>query len=174
MDGDGSAKPFELGPQAQRTGDGVEALPRTADERPATGHLEGIDDEGRVLFRPEGHLGAPFPVAIGVPLTDAALIEAASRKARAVVLVARDPEQRVVLVGLVRDRVQTSSLRGAAIDASLDGETVRLEAAQRIELVCGKASIILEADGHVTISGTHVVSASRGPNKIKGSTVTLN
>src|SRR5262249_37333748 len=33
---------------------------------PRTGHLAGVDEEGRLLFRPEGHEGPPFPVAIGV------------------------------------------------------------------------------------------------------------
>jgi hypothetical protein len=146
--------------------------PETA-SRPITGHLAGIDDEGRILFVREG-AREPVPVAIGVPLSDSALVDAARRGARAIVARTADPLERLVLVGLVRERVKVDVAQRGGLDASLDGETVRLEAAERIELVCGKASIVLEADGHVTISGTHVVSASRGPNKIKGTTVTLN
>ena len=159
-------------------GDGARAISiahgAAGSEGHRTGHLEGIDGEGRLLFRPEGHHGEPFAVAIGVPLGDEVLIRAAEERRRAVVLATDEPGTRFVLVGLVRDRLRTAAIARADVDARLDGEVVRLEAKERIELVCGKASIILEADGHVTISGTHVVSASRGPNKIKGSTVTLN
>ncbi len=143
-------------------------------ERHATGHLEGIDDEGRLLFRPEGHRGPALPVAIGLSMSDATLIEAAQQRRRAVVLATEGPERTLVLVGLVRDRLRQSSVARAGVDAKVDGEVVRLEAKDRIELVCGNASIVLEADGHVTISGTHVVSTSRGANKIKGATVSLN
>lgn len=141
---------------------------------PRTGHLEGIDDEGRVLFRPEGHEGAPFPVAIGLALSDEALVAAAQEGRRAVVIPTSEAAGRWVLVGLVRERLRTDAVTRAGVDAKVDGEAVRIEATERIELVCGKASIVLEADGHVTISGTYVVSASRGPNKIKGTTISLN
>lgn len=144
------------------------------DEAHRTGHLEGVDDDGRVLFRPEGHEGAPFAVAVGMPIADEALVRAADERRRAVVVGTGDPGARFVLVGLVRDRVRVGAMARAELDARLDGEVVRLEAAERIELVCGAASIVLEADGHVTITGTHVVSSSRGANKIKGATVSIN
>ena len=41
------------------------------------GHLTGVDEEGRLLFRPEGAREA-FPVAIGVTLSDDELVNAAS------------------------------------------------------------------------------------------------
>jgi hypothetical protein len=154
--------------------DGIEALGGSASAAPRTGHLEGVDDEGRLLFRPEGHIGAAVPVAIGVTLGDELLLQAAREGRRAVVVATSDPGLRYVLVGLVRDRLRSAAVARAGLDARVDGEAVRIEGADRIELVCGKASIVLEADGHVTISGTHVVSSSRGPNKIKGATVTLN
>lgn len=152
--------------------DALEGASSTA-STPVTGHLAGVDDEGRVLFVAEGSTRA-IPVAIGMPLSDAAIVEAASRQARALVSRTGDPSEKLVLVGLVRDRVRVDAAKRGGLDATVDGEVVRIEAAERIELVCGKASIVLEADGHVTISGTHVVSASRGPNKIKGTTVSLN
>lgn len=55
-----------------------------------------------------------------------------------------------------------------------DGENVRLTAARRIELRVGKASIILEEDGHVTIRGSHLVSHASGSNCIRGGSVNLN
>jgi len=41
-------------------------------------------------------------------------------------------------------------------------------------LRCGKASVVLRKDGRVTVKGTHIVSASTGPHKIKGASVELN
>jgi hypothetical protein len=36
-----------------------------------------------------------------------------------------------------------------------DGETVKIAAKERIELRVGKASIVMEADGHITIRGSY-------------------
>lgn len=55
-----------------------------------------------------------------------------------------------------------------------DGETVKLTARERIELRVGKASIIMEKDGHVTIRGTHLVSHASASNRIRGGSVNLN
>ena len=55
-----------------------------------------------------------------------------------------------------------------------DGETVKLTARERIELRVGKASIVMEKDGHVTIRGTHLVSHASGSNRIRGGSVNLN
>lgn len=55
-----------------------------------------------------------------------------------------------------------------------DGAFVRLTAAERIELRVGKASIIMEKDGHVTIRGTYLVSHASAANRIRGGSVNLN
>lgn len=55
-----------------------------------------------------------------------------------------------------------------------EGVPLTLRADRRLELVCGKASIALSADGKVVIKGTHLVSRSSGPNKIRGATVEVN
>ena len=55
-----------------------------------------------------------------------------------------------------------------------DGEQVRLTARERIELRVGKASIILEKDGHITIRGSYVVSHASAANRIRGGSVNLN
>ena len=140
-----------------------------------SGHLEGIDDEGRVLFRAEG-AGAPVPVAIGVALPDASIVEAARMQRRALVSRTADEVSRLMLVGFVRERV-TSTARDAApgeLEVNLDGETLRLEGKTRVELVCGRARIVLHKSGRVEVSGTHVLTRSRGAVRIKGATVHLN
>ncbi|RWP27335.1 DUF6484 domain-containing protein [Mesorhizobium sp.] len=55
-----------------------------------------------------------------------------------------------------------------------DGERVRVQANQRIELRCGKATIIMEKDGRITIRGTHIVSHASVDNNIRGASVNLN
>jgi len=140
-----------------------------------SGHLDGIDDEGRVLFRAEGSQGS-VTVAIGVALPDASVVEAARMSRRALVSRTSDAVSRLVLVGLVRERV-TSMARDAApgeLEVNLDGETLRLEGKTRIELVCGRARIVMHKSGRVEVSGTHLLTRSRGAVRIKGATVHLN
>lgn len=55
-----------------------------------------------------------------------------------------------------------------------DGELVRIVAEQRMELRCGKATIIMEKDGHITIRGTYVTSHASAANRIRGGSVNLN
>ena len=140
-----------------------------------SGHLDGIDDEGRVLFRAEDARSS-VPVAIGIALPDASVVEAARMRRRALVSRTSDAVSRLILVGLVRERV-TSMTRDAApgeLEVNLDGETLRLEGKTRIELVCGRARIVLHKSGRVEVSGTHVLTRSRGAVRIKGATVHLN
>ncbi|MFZ1470723.1 MAG: DUF6484 domain-containing protein [Paracoccaceae bacterium] len=55
-----------------------------------------------------------------------------------------------------------------------DGQLLRLTAKDRIELRVGKASLVLEADGHITIRGTDLVSHASRSNRIRGGSVNLN
>ncbi|TGQ66159.1 hypothetical protein EN829_022895 [Mesorhizobium sp. M00.F.Ca.ET.186.01.1.1] len=55
-----------------------------------------------------------------------------------------------------------------------DGEQVRITANERLELRCGKATIIMEKDGRITIRGTYVTSHASAANRIRGGSVNLN
>ncbi|RUW80694.1 DUF6484 domain-containing protein [Mesorhizobium sp. M1E.F.Ca.ET.063.01.1.1] len=55
-----------------------------------------------------------------------------------------------------------------------DGERVRITANERIELRCGKATIVMEKDGHITIRGTYLTSHASATNRIRGGSVNLN
>ena len=48
------------------------------------------------------------------------------------------------------------------------------DASQEVLLRCGKSSIELCRDGKILIRGSHVVTRSSGPNKIKGASISLN
>jgi hypothetical protein len=140
-----------------------------------TGHLEGIDGEGRLLFREEGEASC-VPVAIGVDLPDDTLVQAAKLGRRALVIRTSEPRPRLVLVGLVRERVSSAALdrEGTPVEATVDGEMVRLTAETQIELKCGKARITLHKNGRIEVSGTYLLNRSRGPLKLKGATVEIN
>ncbi|TPK72529.1 MULTISPECIES: DUF6484 domain-containing protein [unclassified Mesorhizobium] len=55
-----------------------------------------------------------------------------------------------------------------------DGEKMRITANERLELRCGKATIIMEKDGHITIRGTYVTSHASATNRLRGGSVNLN
>ena len=55
-----------------------------------------------------------------------------------------------------------------------DGQMLRLTAKERIELRVGKASLVLEADGRITLRGTDLVSHASRSNRIRGGSVNLN
>jgi hypothetical protein len=153
----------------------------SAGESPGTalqalsGHLAGIDADGRVLFRAEGAAEA-VPVGIAMEISDGALVRAARSGRRAFVLRTADARPRWLLTGLVRERVSAKARDAGPgqLEVKVDGETVRLEAQQQIELSCGKSSLLLRADGRVVLSGVYVVTKSNGPLKIKGATIALN
>jgi hypothetical protein len=151
------------------------AAPRDPALQALSGHLAGVDDEGRLLFRPEGSEQV-VPVAIGLEITDGALVRAARSGRRALVLRTSDPHPRWVLAGLVRERVSAEARAAAPgeLAVKVDGEVVRVEGRHQIELSCGKASLTLRADGRVVLSGVHVITKSHGAVKIKGATIALN
>lgn len=55
-----------------------------------------------------------------------------------------------------------------------DGERVKIVGEERIELRCGKATIIMEKDGRILIRGTNVTSHASAANRIRGGSIDLN
>lgn len=63
---------------------------------------------------------------------------------------------------------------GPPAEARVDGKRVVLEGATEVVLRCGKASIVLRADGQVTIRGVAIRSEARGTHRIRGGKVEIN
>jgi len=87
-------------------------------------------------------------------------------------------ESRPILLGLL-DAPPASALERATGAAAPEGEdaaprSLRLKSDQELILECGEAQIVLRADGRVAIRGTHVLSRSKGINRIKGGAVQIN
>ena len=53
-------------------------------------------------------------------------------------------------------------------------DTLRIAAGRELVIECGEAKISLRKDGRIEIRGTHLISRSSGPNKIKGGSVFIN
>ncbi|GLR55710.1 DUF6484 domain-containing protein [Rhizobium indigoferae] len=77
---------------------------------------------------------------------------------------------RPLIVGRIVDPARRSSMPSVV----RDGERVQITAEERIELRCGKATIIMEKDGHITIRGTYVTSHASTANRVRGGSVNLN
>lgn len=75
---------------------------------------------------------------------------------------------------LIVGRIVEPARRSSTPNVIRDGERVRITAEERIELRCGKATIIMEKDGHITIRGTYVTSHASAANRIRGGSVNLN
>jgi hypothetical protein len=120
------------------------------------GRLVALED-GRPLV---AVAGGTLPARSLVPL-DGALVGAEV----AVLFEEGDPARPLVLGRLVES---------AGPEVLRDGERVRVTAAERIELRVGKASIVMEKDGRITIRGSYVTSHASATNRVRGGSVHLN
>ncbi|RWO43349.1 DUF6484 domain-containing protein [Mesorhizobium sp.] len=75
---------------------------------------------------------------------------------------------------LIVGKIVTPHKKTAAPEIVSDGKPVKIVAEERIELRCGKATIIMEKDGRITIRGSYVTSHATATNRIRGGSVNLN
>ncbi len=122
------------------------------------GFLAGFE-EGRPLVSFGG---------AAMPARSLAALDAGMVGAEVAVLFEEGDPDRALIVG----RLVEPSPTAAGIVR--DGERVRVTARERIELRVGKASIILEKDGRITIRGSYVTSHASATNRVRGGSVHLN
>lgn len=75
---------------------------------------------------------------------------------------------------LIIGRIVSPARRKPSAQIISDGELVSVKADKKLELRCGKASIVMHEDGRVTVRGTNITSQSTGRNNIRGGSVNLN
>ena len=121
-----------------------------------SGEITGFGPDGRVQVAVPALTPDPLWARSLVPLTPPAV-----GREVALVMMAGEP----LILGLIQPLVPV---------VEMDGERLVLEAAREVVLRCGKASIVMTADGRVTIRGTQVLSRSDGPNRVQGASVQLN
>jgi hypothetical protein len=145
----------------------VLALSAAAGAGCVIGRYRGVSEAGLLLVEFDGNPHAPAPCEAQTVCTEFAAGGPAVATGRQVLLqFDRGDPARPVVIGLLQP-----PLAQARIDGS---QAMTLRADRRLELVCGKASIVLTADGKVVVKGAHLVSRSSGPNKIRGATVDIN
>tara|TARA_B100000676_G_scaffold289591_1_gene322273 strand:- start:187 stop:705 length:519 start_codon:yes stop_codon:yes gene_type:complete len=79
-----------------------------------------------------------------------------------------------IIMGVLENPAVELPIMDEETTATVDGRRVELKAKERIELKCGKASIILTAAGKVLIKGAYVSSRSTGAQRIRGGSVHIN
>ena len=62
----------------------------------------------------------------------------------------------------------------SCVDARGTPEALHVESTRALLIECGEAKIALREDGRIEIRGTHIISRSSGPNKLKGGSVHIN
>jgi Domain of unknown function (DUF6484) len=131
----------------------------------AIGVLMGFDDGGTPLVVFPGNLQE-----MAVPARSVAMLDPAAVGTEVALLFEGGDPARPLIVGRI---VEPAQARPAPVVVR-DGERVRVIAGERIERRCGKASIIMEKDGHITIRGSYLVSHASAANRIRGGSVNLN
>ncbi|MBK6467935.1 MAG: hypothetical protein IPF96_14570 [Rhodobacter sp.] len=105
-----------------------------------------------------------------IPARSLARLSAADVGAEVALLFEDGDRARPLIVG----RLVEPARDDAAPLLVADGQMLRLTAKERIELRVVKASLVMEADGHITLRGTDLVSHASRSNRIRGGSVNLN
>ena len=146
---------------------------------PVVGRIVGLGVSGEVLVEHPGYVPAP---ARWLASLNAAELSKPQASGREVLLVFEggDPH-RPIIVGMLHDpleslvsmEIQPEGVRTKP-DPVIDGKRVTIEAKEEIVLRCGEGSITLRKDGKIVIKGTHLLSRSSGPIRVKGARVDIN
>jgi hypothetical protein len=131
------------------------------------GEIIGVDDAGRPLVGWNG-LAAVAAQAVWTP--NAPAWRDCIGAGVLVGFLNGDETQPIVLGLLEPPRIQESP----DPRAEKTPETLRVQAGRELVIECGEAKISLRKDGRIEIRGTHLISRSSGPNKIKGGSVFIN
>lgn len=120
--------------------------------------------------------GRPLVVFVGnpaetaIPARSLAELDSAAIGAEVALLFEAGDPARPLIVG----RIVQPARREKDVEVVRDGERVVINAAERVELRCGLASIILEKDGRISIRGSQLSSQASGANRVRGGSVHLN
>ncbi|MDX8507942.1 DUF6484 domain-containing protein [Mesorhizobium captivum] len=128
------------------------------------GQFLGFDDDGPLVVFPRN------PQDMALPARSLAELSSDMIGQEVALLFEDGNPQKPLIVGCIVEPAKKSS--GAQVFR--DGERVRIHADERLELRCGKATILMEKDGRITIRGTYVTSHASAANRIRGGSIDLN
>lgn len=148
----------------------------TVESETFSGHLS----EGVVIGMVLGFKdGVPLVVFAGnvqdraIPARSLARLSTGDLGAEVALLFEEGDRSRPLIVGKLIDPQRMGAVEAGATVVA-DGQMLRLVAKERIELRVGKASLIMEADGRITLRGTDLVSHASRSNRIRGGSINLN
>lgn len=86
------------------------------------------------------------------------------------------PTGEVVINGIIREAGDPTPKRAMPppLEAQLDAERIVFSAQREVVLRCGRASILLSADGSVVIKGARLLTSATGVHRIRGGSVQIN
>ena len=153
---------------------------RIGDQPPCVGRIAAIDAHGRPLVTVPGTMDTPTIARCLVRMSYDSAADLSALPPVAVAFEDGDPAFPLIM-GWIYDRILDESLQAVTIpsrnsvrEALVDGERIVFRGEREVVLECGQSSITLTSEGRIVIKGTHLVSRSSGPHKIKGSTVDIN
>jgi hypothetical protein len=80
-----------------------------------------------------------------------------------------------VISGVIRQPIDAEREASASrLEAVVDAERIVLTGQREVVLRCGKASIVLSADGSVVIKGVRLLTSATGVHRIRGGAVQIN
>lgn len=85
-----------------------------------------------------------------------------------------DVDKPIILGAIQTPSEWNAKLDGNPLQIEADGKHLEIQAQEKLELRCGKASIILTRAGKVLIKGTYLSSKATGTHRIKGGCVQIN
>jgi hypothetical protein len=138
------------------------------------GHIVGLSEDKGLLVTYAGAPHGPYAAQSTVGLR-AKEIKAliASRRPVLLTFEGNQPD-RPIVIGVVQPPPGEETEPREQVRAVVDGKEVILEGKERIELRCGKASIVLTSSGKILVNGTYISSHSTGVLRIRGGHVELN
>ena len=139
------------------------------------GRVVAIAADGVASVDFDHNVAGPLPARSVVQIDSGVWASATARGVPLRVLLAFEgiDTSRPIIMGLVHDALLAAPSALPAV-AIVDGRRVELAARDEIVLRCGRASIMLKADGTIRIAGGEVRSSASGRNRITGSTVSIN
>ena len=150
---------------------------------PLIGRIADSRQAGEVLVEFNGSQPRAARLLFGLNRVELSKPESKGREVL-IVFEQGDPD-RPIIVGLMENPLEDMLFREPDFphpcktseqpsEALIDGRRVTIEAQEEIVLKCGSGSITLRKDGKIVIKGTHLLSRSSGPVRVKGGSVNIN
>ena len=149
---------------------------------PCLGTITAWSAEGGVVVDYDGNVHGPLPALSLVALSSEEVEAHIASGTQVLLTFDRGQSERPIILGVVQPSPtrptpeEDAEPRGTPeLRAIVDGEeVVVVEGKERVELRCGKASIVLTKAGKVLIQGTYISSRSSGAHRIRGGSVEVN